>query len=81
MQILGTRPKDFYLGTGGVALTVPHRGCGTNRTILFGKGSKELHLWEISEMVVMQVGEEGLHPVKQKHQDMQFRDLGLDARE
>lgn len=58
-----------------------HRGCGTNWTILFGKGSKELHLWEISEMVVMQVGEEGLHPVKQKHQDMQFRDLGLDARE
>lgn len=45
-------------------------GCSTNWTILFGKGPKESHC-KTAEMLVIQVGEEGLHLAKQKHHAIQ----------
>lgn len=61
MQILNTKPKDFYLGTGDAALT--------------GQYSLEKdprnHTCKTAEMLVIQVGEEGLHLAKQKHHAIQ----------
>lgn len=69
MQILGTRPKDFYLGTGDAALTGQHS---------LEKDPRN-HTCKTAEMLVSRWGRKGC--IWQNRNTVQFRDVGSDALE